>query len=66
MWVMWNIISVRLETVLESVQYMCTVCAECTILLEIVFDAPDDIPRYEAQVEACLSLFGDSANLSAR
>jgi hypothetical protein len=45
--------SVCLEIVLVSVQYMCMVCPECT-------------PRYEAQVEACLSPFGDSANLNAR
>jgi hypothetical protein len=63
---MWNLVLVRLETVLESVQHMCTVCAECTILLEIVLDAPDDTPRYEAQLEACLCLFGDRASLSAR
>jgi hypothetical protein len=44
-WVMWNIISIRLETVLVSVQYRCTVCAECTIGSEIVLDAPYDTPR---------------------
>jgi hypothetical protein len=43
-WVIWNLISVRLETVLLSVQYRCTVCAECTIGSEIVLDAPDDTP----------------------
>jgi hypothetical protein len=43
-WDMWNLVSVRLETVLVSVQYRCTVCAECTIGLEIVLDAPDDTP----------------------
>jgi hypothetical protein len=26
-WVMWNLVSVRLETVLVSVQHRCTVCA---------------------------------------
>jgi hypothetical protein len=44
-WVMWNIVSIRLETVLVSVLYKCTVCAECTIGLEIIFDAPDDTLR---------------------
>jgi hypothetical protein len=44
-WVMWNLVSVHLETVLVSVQYRCTVCAECTIGSEIVLDAPDDTPR---------------------
>jgi hypothetical protein len=43
-WVVWNLILVRLETVLVSVQYRCTICAECTIGSEIVLDAPDDTP----------------------
>jgi hypothetical protein len=34
-----------LETVLVSVQYRCTICAERTIGLEIVLDAPDGTPR---------------------
>ena len=38
-------VSVRLETVLVSVQDRCTVCAKRTIGLEIVLDAPDDNPR---------------------
>jgi hypothetical protein len=63
---MWNLVSVHLEPVLVSVQYMCTVCAECTILSKIVLDATDNTPGYEAQVEACWSCFGDSANLDAR
>jgi hypothetical protein len=44
-WVMWNLISVRLEIELLSVQYGCTVCDECTIGSEMVLDAPDDTPR---------------------
>jgi hypothetical protein len=44
-WVMWNLISVYLETMFVSVQYRCMVCAERTIGSEIVFDAPDDTPR---------------------
>jgi hypothetical protein len=44
-WVMWNLLSVHLETVLVSVQYRCMVCAECTIVSEIVLDALDDTPR---------------------
>ena len=39
--VMWNLVSVCLETVLVSVQDRCIVCARCTIGLQIVFDAPD-------------------------
>jgi hypothetical protein len=45
MWVMVNLISVRLETVLVSVQDRCTVCAERTIGLEIILDEADGTPR---------------------
>ena len=48
---MWNLVSVRLEKVLVSVQDRCTVCAKCTIGSEIILDAPDGNTR-RAQVEA--------------
>jgi hypothetical protein len=38
---MWNLISVRLEMVLVSVQDRCTVWTKRTIGSEIVFDAPN-------------------------
>jgi hypothetical protein len=44
-WVLWNLVSVRLETVLVSVQYRCTDCAERTISSKIILDAPDDTPE---------------------
>jgi hypothetical protein len=44
-WVMWNLVSVRLETVLLSVQYRCRVCAERAIGSEFILDAPDHTPR---------------------
>jgi hypothetical protein len=65
-WVMWNLISVPLETVLGSVQDRCSVCTKCTIGSKIIFDAPDGTPSDEAQVKAQFGLFGDSANLDAR
>ena len=66
-WVMWNLLSVHLETVLVSVQERCTVFAKCTIGLEIVLDAPDGTPLGgKAQVEARFSPFEGSANLDAR
>ena len=43
--VMWNLISVYLETMLVLVQPMCTVCAKRTIGSNIVSDAPDGTPR---------------------
>jgi hypothetical protein len=42
--IMWNLVSVHLETVLVSVQYRCTVCAERSIGSEIIMDAPDGTP----------------------
>jgi hypothetical protein len=44
-WVMWNLVLVRLETVLGSVQYRCTICAKRTIGSEIIFDARNGTPR---------------------
>jgi hypothetical protein len=43
-WVKWKVVSIHLETMLISTQDRCTVCAECTIGLEIILDAPDDTP----------------------
>jgi hypothetical protein len=39
-WVMWNLVSVRFETMLVSMQHRWLVCTEPTIDLEIVLDAP--------------------------
>ena len=63
---LWNLVSVRLEIVLVSVQDRCTVCAKHTIGLDIVSNAPMVLLGDEAQVEAPFSLFVDSANLDAR
>jgi hypothetical protein len=42
--VMWNLISIHLET-MESVQDRCTICTKRTTGIEIVLDAPDGTPR---------------------
>jgi hypothetical protein len=42
---MWNLILVRLEIVLVSVQDRCTVCTKLIIVSEIVSDASDGTPR---------------------
>ena len=65
-WVMWNLTSFGLETVLVPVQDRCMVCARCTLGSEIVLDATDGTTRYTAQVEAHFGPFRDSANLDAR
>ena len=54
-WVIWNLVSVCLETVLVSVQDRCTVLDTTMVLL-----------RVEAQVDARFGLFGDSAKLDPR
>jgi hypothetical protein len=43
-WVMWNLVLFCLEIVPILMQDRCTVCAERTIGLEIVLDAPDGTP----------------------
>ena len=62
-WALWNLVSVRLETLLVSVQDRRTVCAKHTIGSEIVQDV---LLGDEAQVEARFGLFRDSANLDER
>jgi hypothetical protein len=42
---MWNLILVRLEIVLVSVQDKCTVCAECNTGSKTVLDAHDGTTR---------------------
>jgi hypothetical protein len=42
---MWNLVSVRLDTVFVLVQDRCMVCVEHTIGSETTLDAPDGTPR---------------------
>ena len=44
-WVIWNLTSFYLETVLVSAQDRCMVCAEHTIGSKIILEAPDGTPR---------------------
>jgi hypothetical protein len=62
---MSDLVLVRFERVLVSVQDRCMVCAKRTIGSEIVLDARMVLLDDEAQVEACFCPFGDSANLDA-
>ena len=66
MLVLWELVSVRLEVVLVSVQDRCTVCAKRTIGIDIVFNAPMVLLGDESQIEALFSPCGESANLDAR
>ena len=63
---MWNLVSIRLETVLVLVQDRCTVYARCTMGSKIVLDTMMVLLCIEAQVDARFGLFGDSAKLDAR
>jgi hypothetical protein len=65
-WVMWNLVLVCLKTVLVSVQYWCTVCADVPLAQKSFWTYPMILLGDEAQVETCLSPFGDSANLDVR
>ena len=65
-WVLWNLVSDRLEIVLVSVQDNCTVCAKRTKGFDIVFNAPMVLLGDEAQVEARFSSFGDVVSAGAR
>jgi hypothetical protein len=42
----WYLVLVCLEIVQILTQDRCTVCAKCTIGLEIILDAPDGTPNY--------------------
>ena len=63
---MWNLVSVRLETVFLSVQDRSTDCAKHTIGSETFRTHPMVLLCDEAQVEACFGPFGDTANFDAR
>jgi hypothetical protein len=45
MWVIWNLVSVHLETILVLVQDRCMVYAKRTIGSEIILDAHEGTPR---------------------
>jgi hypothetical protein len=66
MWVMWNLISVRFEIVLVSVQDRCTVCVEHTTAQKSFWRHPMELLNDVRHVESGFGLFGDSASVSAR
>ena len=62
---MWNLVSVRLETVSVSMQDRRTVCAKRTIGSETVLDGMGLLGD-EAHVHTHFGLFRDSTSLDAR
>ena len=66
MWVMSNLVSIRLETVLVSLHDRCTVCAKHTMTQKSFWTHQMVLLGDEAQLEARFGPFGDSANLHSR
>ena len=62
----WKLVSVRMEIVLISAQHRYTVCAECTMGMEIILAAPMVLLGVVSHVEARVGPFGGSVSLSAR
>ena len=63
---MWNLVSVRLEVVLVSVQDRSTVCAKRTIGSETFWTDPMELLGDVGHVESRFHLFGDSVCMGAR
>ena len=66
MWVMWNLILIRLEMVLVSLQDRCAVCAKHTMSQKSFWTDQMVLLGDEAQVQARFGLFRDSTSLDAR
>ena len=66
MWVMSNLVSIRLETVLVSLHDRCTVCAKLTMAQKSFWTHQMVLLGDEAQVENHFGPFGDSANHDSR
>ena len=64
--VLWNLVSVRLATVLVSLQDRCTVCAKRPIGFVIVLDAPDELLANMGHVESSFGPFGDGVSFDVR
>ena len=64
-WVMSHLILIRLETMLVSVQDCCTVCGKHTMAQKLFWTHQMVLLSEEAQVEARLGPFGDSAILDS-
>ena len=65
-WVMSNLVSIRLETVLVSLQDRCTDCAKHTMAQKSFWMHQMVLLGDDAQVEARFGPFGDSVNLDSR
>ena len=64
--VMWNLVSIHLETVLVSLQDRCKVCAKHTMALKSFWTHSMEILGDLGHVESCFGPFGDSVSVGAR
>ena len=62
----WQLVSVRLDIVLISMQARCTVCTERGIGSEVVLGAPDGTLRRRGSSGTDFVTFEDSVNLGTR
>ena len=62
----WKLVSVCLEIVLILTQDRCTVCAERTIGLGTILDAPDGTPRCRGSCGISFGPFGDVVSVDVR
>ena len=65
-WVMSNLVLMRLDMVLVSVQNWCTVCCKHTVAQKSFWTLQMVLLGDEAQVEAYFGPFGYSANPDSR
>ena len=65
-WVMWNLHSVRLETVLVSEQDRCTICAKSTIGSESFWTHPMELLGDVGHVESRFGPSRDIVGIGAR
>ena len=65
-WVMLNLVSINLETVLVLVQDWCMVCDKHAMAQKSFWTLQMVLLGDEAQVVSCFGPFGDSANLNSR
>ena len=63
---MWKLVLVHLEVVFVLAQDRCTVCAECTSGMEIIFGTTVVLQGVVIHVEAPFGAFGGSVTLGAR
>jgi hypothetical protein len=65
-WVLWNLVSVRLETVLLSLQDSVTVCTKRTIGSELFWTHQMVLLSYVGHLESRFGPFGDGVSVGAR